>query len=176
MPAALARRLGLVFAAKVTDEHAHKRIKKMAHRFAAVTFHDGYTHAQLPRILSGVDLGVVPVLWEDNLPQVALECVASGIPVLTSDRGGARELLNCRDLVFRAGSHPDFYARLQGVLDNPALLHTALAGRGRLYTPDEHYDRLRKDFYQPAVTASAPRQGSGHGPGPVAEVALTTTR
>lgn len=153
MPAALADRLALTFAAKITDPKAYLRIQRMAHRFASVTFYDGYTHAQLGDILSAVDLGVVPVLWEDNLPQVAIECVASGVPILTSDRGGAQELLDCPDVVFEAGSYADFYAKLQGILDNPALLATALEGRARLYTPQEHYDYLRAKFYcRPAVS------------------------
>jgi glycosyltransferase involved in cell wall biosynthesis len=158
MPAGLARRLGVVFACKVTDLYAYERIRRMAHRFAEVRFHDGYTHAQLPRILAGVDLGVVPVLWEDNLPQVAIECVASGVPVLTSDRGGARELLDCPELVFKAGSRPDFYARLRAVLANPGLLRTAMAGRLRLDSPEEHYDRLRREVY---CAARAPAAGGG---------------
>ncbi|HWG42001.1 MAG TPA: glycosyltransferase [Gemmataceae bacterium] len=148
MPAQLARRLGLVFAVKMGDPFAYDRIKRMAHRFASVTFYDGYTHAQLPQILSGVDLGIVPVLWEDNLPQVAIECVASGVPILTSNRGGAKELLNCPDLVFRAGSRADFYAKLQAVLEKPAILSTALAGRARLYSLEDHYQCLRGGFYR----------------------------
>lgn len=148
MPQPLARRLALTFATKIVDQGPHEWIKRMAHRFASVTFYDGYTHAQLPDILSPIDLAIVPVLWEDNLPQVAIECVASGIPILTSDRGGAQELLNCPQLVFRAGSRADLYAKLEGILDNPSILTTALAGRSRLYTPAEHYESLRKHYYQ----------------------------
>ena len=135
MPAPLARRLALTFAAKIADPIAYQNLKRMAHRFASVTYYDGYTHSQLADILSGIDLAVVPVLWEDNLPQVAMECVASGVPILTSDRGGAQELLSCRDLVFEAGSRTDFHAKIQNLLDNPEILSTALAGRSRLYTP-----------------------------------------
>ncbi|MGH7227520.1 MAG: glycosyltransferase, partial [Gemmataceae bacterium] len=109
MPADLARRLAVTFAVKMGDQSAHQRIKRMAHRFASVTFYDGYTHQQLPTILSTIDIAVVPVLWEDNLPQVAIECVASGVPVLTSDRGSAQELLRCPQLVFRAGSYTQLY-------------------------------------------------------------------
>ena len=156
MPAGLARRLSLVFAAQVVDEHAYSLVKRMAHRFAGVTFYDGYTHAQLPEVLAGVDLGVVPVLWEDNLPQVAIECVAHGVPVLTSDRGGARELLDCPALVFKAGSRADLYARLRAVLDDPDLLRSAVAGSMRLYTPDEHYDRLRREVYGAAAAGGEP--------------------
>ena len=45
----------------------------------------------------------MPVLWEDNLPQVALEIMSHGVPVLTSDRGGAQELSGNPDFVFAAG-------------------------------------------------------------------------
>jgi glycosyltransferase involved in cell wall biosynthesis len=148
MPKRMANRLALTFAAKIADAGGLQSIQRMAHRFVSVTFYDGYNHAQFADILSQIDLAVVPVLWEDNLPQVAMECVASGVPVLTSDLGGAQELLSCPELVFRAGSRADFYAKLQSILDNPGILSTALAGRAQLYTPREHYDRLREDFYR----------------------------
>jgi glycosyltransferase involved in cell wall biosynthesis len=152
MPASLARRLQLTFATKVSDPFSYARIKWMAHRFDSVTFYNGYTHTRLPQILQGADLGVVPVLWEDNLPQVAIECVASGVPILTSDRGGARELLDCPALVFKAGSYSDFFAKIASVLQNPALLGSALANRRTLYTPEQHYERLRSEVYrQPKV-------------------------
>jgi glycosyltransferase involved in cell wall biosynthesis len=147
MPKALARRLALTFAAKIAGLASYQRVQAMAHRFASVTFYNGYTHSQLRDIHSRIDLAVVPVLWEDNMPQVAMECVACGVPILTSDRGGAQELLNCPELVFRAGSRADFYAKLQGILDNPAILSTALTGRARLYTPYEHYELLREKYY-----------------------------
>ncbi len=124
----------------------------MAHRFDTVTFYNGYTHAQLPRILAGVDLGVVPVLWEDNLPQVAIECVASGVPILTSNRGGAQELLNCPALVFKAGSTGDFLAKIEACLDDPDLLRTAMFRRRPLFTPEQHYEQLRSEIYQEAST------------------------
>ncbi len=148
MPERLSCRLSLTFAALIASLPAYQRIKSMAHRFASVTLYNGYTHSQLRDIHSTIDLAVVPVLWEDNMPQVALECVASGVPILTSDRGGAQELLNCPELVFRAGSRADFYAKLQGILDNPDILSTALAGCARLYSPLEHYDLLREKYYR----------------------------
>jgi glycosyltransferase involved in cell wall biosynthesis len=169
MAPALAARLQLVFATKIGDAFSYSRIRRMAHRFDAVTFHNGYTHTQLPQILAGVDLGVVPVLWEDNLPQVAIECVAAGVPILTSDRGGARELLDCPDLVFRAGSIRDFYGRLQAILDDPDLLSNAFARRRPLLTPEEHYARLRAQVYRgPDLAADG---GPGRGDRALTELA-----
>jgi glycosyltransferase involved in cell wall biosynthesis len=165
MPASIARRLALTFAAKMVDPHAREWIRFMAHRFASVTFYDGYTHTQLPDLLSGIDLAIVPVLWEDNLPQVAIECVASGVPILTSDRGGAQELLGRRELVFRAGARADLYAKLRGILDDPAILASAWDSQARLYTPRQHYERLRAYFYGATGTDNQDAKPSSLGVG-----------
>jgi glycosyltransferase involved in cell wall biosynthesis len=154
MPDRLASRLQLVFATRLWDARVYAKIRRLAHRFDGVTLFDGYTHAHLPGILADVDLGVVPVLWEDNLPQVAIECVASGVPVLTSDRGGARELLDCPALVFKAGSIPDFHARLSRLLDEPEQLGAAVAQCRILRTPEEHYEQLRAEVYLGSAAAT----------------------
>jgi glycosyltransferase involved in cell wall biosynthesis len=154
-PPEIASRLELIFATKISDPLAYARIRNMAHRFESVTYYNGYTHAQLPQILANVDLAVVPVLWEDNLPQVAIECVASGVAILTSDRGGARELLDSPELVFKAGSRIDFYSQLEGILQNPGLLRSALARRRPLLSPEQHYERLRSSVYQSSPAGSA---------------------
>ena len=157
MPPDLAARLRLTFAAKVTDEGAVHRLRVIAHRFAAATLVDGYTHATLPALLAGIDLGIVPVLWEDNLPQVAIEFVGSGVPVLTSDLGGASEILRCPELTFRAGSRAAFYRRLGGVLASPGILESAMAGRARLVTTAAHYRELRELYYSPAIEPAVAR-------------------
>src|SRR5262249_23128484 len=104
-----------------------------------------------------IDLGIVPVLWEDNLPQVAIEFVGSGLPVLSSDLGGAQELLDCPRLTFRAGSFKDFFAKLQGVVDDPGLLGKAIAGRKRLLSTHEHYRILRDQYYSDRQPADVQR-------------------
>jgi glycosyltransferase involved in cell wall biosynthesis len=147
MPKTLAAQLAVTVAAKLTDHGALWRLRRIAHKFDAVTLVDGYSHATLPKILEGIDLGIVPVLWEDNLPQVAIEFVGSGIPVLCADLGGAKEVLDCPALTFEAGSRADFYAKLRGLLDQPSLLRRALAGRRKLFTPQEHYEILKDRFY-----------------------------
>lgn len=68
----------------------------------------GYTHDELPRILEGVHLGIVPPLREDNLPQVAIEMKAHEIPVLCSHPGGAKELSRSEAFVFEVGNISDF--------------------------------------------------------------------
>lgn len=117
LPAALAARLHLVVAAPATDPAGPGRLRALSGRLASVAHADGYDHTTLDAVLQGVDVGVVPVLWEDNLPQVAIEMHARHIPLLTSDRGGARELSGCDAMVFRAGDTAGFADRIAALLD-----------------------------------------------------------
>ena len=117
LPAALAARLHLTVAAPAGEAATLARLQAVGARCASLTFHDGYAQAALDAILAGVDVGVVPVLWEDALPQVAIEMHARRIPLLTADRGGARELAGCDAMVFRAGDAGDFAARIAALLE-----------------------------------------------------------
>jgi glycosyltransferase involved in cell wall biosynthesis len=94
-----------------------KALSDLSDHLAEVDYSDGYSHDDLDAILAGVGLGVVPVLWEDNLPQVAIEMHARHIPLLTSDRGGARELGNSPEFVFPAGDVDAFCERIAEILD-----------------------------------------------------------
>ena len=67
--------------------------------------------------MARVDVGLIPVMWQDNLPQVAIEMHARHIPLLTSDLGGAQELGRCPDMVFQASSTQSFTDRLRFLLD-----------------------------------------------------------
>jgi glycosyltransferase involved in cell wall biosynthesis len=116
LPEPLARRLRLVVAARRGEAEAMIRLAALGDRLAGLTHLDGYSHDGLDALLAGVDVGVVPVLWHDNLPQVAIEMHARHIPLLTSDMGGAQELGNCPEMVFAAGDTSDFHARIAALL------------------------------------------------------------
>lgn len=48
---------------------------------------------QVPGVLSAHDLVVVPSVWLETGPLVAMEALVAGVPVLGSDLGGLRELI-----------------------------------------------------------------------------------
>ena len=116
LPGALAGRVRLVVAARRGDRATMARLAGLGARLASVDHADGYRHADLDRLLAPVDVGVIPVLWEDSLPQVAIEMHARHIPLLTADMGGARELGRCPDMLFPAGDRAAFRARLERLL------------------------------------------------------------
>ncbi len=116
-PPEVLTRLRLVIAAPKAPGPYYAAMMALKPQVAALEWIDGYAQSDLDAILAQVDLGVVPVLWEDNLPQVAIEMHARRIPMLTSDRGGAQELGGTDVLTFRSGDVGDFGAKLAHVLD-----------------------------------------------------------
>ena len=115
-PDALRGRLRRVGAARRGDADAMGRLAALRPRLAALDWQDGYRHDGLDALLGGVDVGLVPPLWADNLPQVAIEMHSRHIPLLCSDMGGARELAGCDAMVFAAGDAAALRARLAALV------------------------------------------------------------
>ena len=143
LPPALAARVHLTVAARKGSDAAMARLAALRPHLAGLDHIDGYTHAQLDSILAEVTLGVVPVLWEDNLPQVALEMHLRGIPLLTTDLGGAQELSNCPDLVIPAGDAAAFGQRIAAALDGGIDLPAYWANARAPQTMAGHLAALR---------------------------------
>lgn len=118
VPDEIAQRLRLVVAARRGDALTMERLERLGARLAGLEHVDGYGHDDLDRLLARVGVGVIPVLWHDCLPQVAIEMHARHIPLLCADMGGARELAGCPDMVFAAGDVVGFEARLRAILEN----------------------------------------------------------
>ncbi|WP_238368587.1 glycosyltransferase [Mesobacterium pallidum] len=150
LPQDIAARVNVMICSRLVDQHTMDRITNLSTRVASMLFADGYKHDELDELLSEVDLGVIPVLWEDNLPQVAIEMHARHIPLLTSDLGGAQELGNCRDLVFRAGDEKDFADRLKLVLDGKISTKKYWEGAMTPYSMEDHIAELLEVYNAPA--------------------------
>ncbi|MCI8292474.1 MAG: glycosyltransferase [Hespellia sp.] len=142
----MAGRIGLCVASPATDQEAYDRIQRLREHLAEVRYYDGYTHEQLPEILQGVHLGIVPSLWEDNLPQVAMEMKSYGVPVLSSQLGGAKELTESEWFVFEAGNQKEFLERLGYFLQDPGRLDDYWKGDHRLLTMEEHFRELEQIY------------------------------
>lgn len=117
LPDELVSRVRLLAAAREGPLGAMARLEALRGRMAEVIHVNGYGHDQLDGLMEQVDVGLIPVLWQDNLPQVAIEMHARHIPLLTSDLGGAQELAACPDMVFKAGDIESFGERLRFILD-----------------------------------------------------------
>lgn len=156
MPDDMAARLHLVVAARASDQGAVDRLSALSDRYASISFADGYTHDTLDGILAQVDVGVIPVLWEDNLPQVAIEMHARHIPLLTADLGGARELARNPAMVFRADDRKDFQRRIEALLAGKVTVEDYWAGPVQApVSMAAHLAELRGFYAPPPATPSA---------------------
>lgn len=146
LPPETAAKMKLTLAVKITDRETQARIESLRKTMAGIRVYDGYTHEDLPEILTDVQLGIVPHLWEDNLPQVAIELKAYGIPILTSHLGGAKELTLSKDFCFHAGDVEDFNEKLSAFTANPERLGEYWLGAPKLPTMEEHIEELMKYY------------------------------
>ena len=117
--------------------------------FHSVEIIHGYSHSDLSNILRGVNLGIIPVLWEDNLPQVAIEMVALGVPVLSSDAGGASELCSSNLFKFKSGNKKDFLQKLTYFVKNPEQIKSYWEYHTGLVTNKMHCEEIEKIFELP---------------------------
>lgn len=117
-------------------------LMKQLDRFHSVEVKVGYTHRELEDILKGSDLGVIPVLWEDNLPQIAIEMVSLGIPVLSSDAGGASELCDSNLFQFKQGDVDSFKEKLLYLVKNKNVVKEYWKYHKGLTTMSMHWKEL----------------------------------
>ena len=141
-----ASRIDLVLTTK--DGNEEEMRNKLSH-FHSVNIIRGYSHKDLNWILKGVHLGVIPVMWEDNLPQIAIEMVAHGVPVLCSSFGGASELCDSELFRFEGGNEEDFLKKLIYLLKNPEKIHEYWKHHKGLTTMKMHFAELSNVYALP---------------------------
>lgn len=140
----VAEKLSVTIAAKSLPDYPDRKINTDI--FKQFTLLDGYTKDNLEEILQGEHLGIVPVLWEDNLPQVAIEMVAYGVPILTSDRGGAWELGNNEKFRFEAGNVTECREKIEYFVENPKEIQSFWDKAMELITMKSHVEELIKIY------------------------------
>ena len=127
----------------INKKFAQNKLKN----FNKVIIYNGYNHKELPQIMAQVNLGIVPVIWEDNLPQVAIEMVACGVPILCSSFGGASELCKSELFKYKGGDQQDFLEHLIKFINSPSTLNDYWNNHFGLTTMDKHIEELFK-FYE----------------------------
>ncbi len=154
--------LDLVIACKVTDiveltksVEYKGRLLSLAQSVHRFRYYPGYKYDNIPSMLDGIHLGVVPPLWEDNLPQVTYELLACRVPVLCSNRGGAQEFVRHPAFIFDPAKEGDFQHKLRTIRENPHLL-TEFWQEARLPKPiEQHFKELVEIYQQGAINSNS---------------------
>lgn len=134
-----ARKIDLLLTVKQPE---HSQMYRQLKNFHNVKIVNGYTHDDFEWIFDNAHLSIVPVLWEDNLPQIAIESVAYGVPVLASSAGGPSELTQSPKFKFKCGDEKDFLDKLIHLVNNPEELKEYWESHKGLVTLKEHIGEL----------------------------------
>lgn len=106
------------------------RFRRMEPRLGGLTIHFGYQFYDVPWMLGGKDLGVVPSIWWDNAPQTVFEFFSCGVPVLGAAVGGIPDFVRPGEngLLFRGNDRADLARQLTLVAAEPSILTRLRAG------------------------------------------------
>lgn len=110
--------------------HAHQgqsaqwRFERLRPRLADLTYQYAYDYSDIPWILGGKDLVVVPSVWWDNAPQTVFEAFGCGVPVLGAELGGIPDFVQHghNGLLFRGNDRYDLARRLVEIVREPRTL------------------------------------------------------
>ncbi len=88
-----------------------------------ITLEGEYDNKDVGKILSGIDVLIVPSIWYENSPLTVHEAFLAGVPVIASNIGGLAEYVRegAGGLNFTAGDDEDLYKKIRSIIENPAL-------------------------------------------------------
>jgi glycosyltransferase involved in cell wall biosynthesis len=100
------------------------RFERLRPRLAGLTYQYAYDYSDIPWLLGGRDLVVVPSVWWDNAPQTVFEAFGCGVPVLGAELGGIPDFVTHghNGLLFRGNDRYDLARRLAECVREPAAL------------------------------------------------------
>lgn len=76
-------------------EEFTKELKELAKpKIDKIIFKGYINYKKIPQMYNIADIGIVPSIWEEPFGLVVIEFLASGKPLITSDRGALREIVN----------------------------------------------------------------------------------
>ena len=109
--------------------------------------------SDVPTLLRGADVVVIPSRWPDPCPLTVLEGMAAGAAVIGSDIGGIPETLRGPGLLVPPGSVPDLAEALAALAADSLLLEGTAAACTQ-WARDHDWGRTRRDL-RAAVDSSA---------------------
>lgn len=164
-PARLAR-VHLCVHAKDVQASEH-RLLRLESRLARLTVTGHYNYEDIPWLVGGADLGVVPSIWWDNGPQTVLEMLACGVPVLGARLGGIPDFIDdgVNGRLFAGGDVGDLQRVLGDLIDEPTTLDRLRAGVLPPKTMAQHAGEIeavyRRVIESPGPACSAARGSQG---------------
>lgn len=105
-------------------ESIEPRFRRLEARLGRLTWTPGYRYEDIPWLVGGADIGIVPSVWWDNAPQTVFEFLACRVPVLGAELGGIPDFVKhgVNGLLFRGNDRHDLARKLESIITHPAML------------------------------------------------------
>jgi len=122
-----------------------------------ITLAGPFERAQLAEVMSGLDVLVAPSTWYENSPVVISEALAAGRPVIATDLGGMRDLVEheVNGLLFGLADVEGLADALGRFATDPALRERLRRGIKPVRTIDEEVVDLIASYRAAAARAVA---------------------
>ncbi len=132
---------------------------------ADIRFMGAFENSEVPGVLAGMDVLVVPSVWFENSPLTIHEAFISGTPVITSNLGGMAELVEdgVSGLVFATGDAEDLRAKMEAVINEPGLLERLRKGLPSVKTIGEDASEMEEIFSGLVSSGGRVLKAGGHG-------------
>jgi glycosyltransferase involved in cell wall biosynthesis len=134
-----------------------------------IVFHGRFAHDELASIHAGLDVAVVPSIWQEAYGLTVREAHLAGTPVVGSDIAGIAEGIrhDVDGLLFRTGDAVALRAALQRLLDDPDLGRRLAAAAPPVRRAPEEAREMEWRFRQVVSAAlGARRAGRADAPQP----------
>lgn len=121
-----------------------EELRALAGEDERISFRGAFPREELGRVLSGIDVLVVPSRWYENAPGVIFEAFAAGVPVVATDLGGLSEFVGHGEngLLFRLDDAEDLARQLRRLVEEPDLLDRLRRGIPPVKSVGEYADEL----------------------------------
>ncbi len=123
----------------------------------AISFPGAYENKDVGKILSGIDVLIVPSIWYENSPLTIHEAYLAGVPVIASDIGGMAEYVSegSGGLNFHVGDDEDLYRVIKNVIKDPGILkkmQKTIPPVKSIAENASEIEEIFKDLTAPAIT------------------------
>ncbi len=125
-----------------------EELRELAAGDPRISFRGPFSREGLGRVLSELDVLVVPSRWYENAPGVIFEAFAAKIPVVATDLRGMSEFVRDGEngLLFELENARDLARQLRRLREEPGLLERLRAAIAPVKTVAEYADEM-EDLY-----------------------------
>jgi len=90
-----------------------------------IRFMGGFENKDAAKIFSGIDVLIVPSIWQENSPLVIQEAFLAKVLVIASNIGGIPELIKdgSNGLLFHTADADDLYKKMEYMIHNPHTIN-----------------------------------------------------